>query len=547
MTSLSSIARGRFEGRAYALWFAVSIGVLFAVHELWLMYATHAYTRLIPGTHEIVHIDDSAVTVINGVSDLPTRSARYEAARLAYAKTIARRQPLFSLEGTDLKTLLRALNELEAGENGLVRLQNTDLEKVRVAALYDTDLIRAAAATEQARRDFLSEGSAFALAQYTRSQTHFMSRYQKGLEIFEREFHASVPEDSKSYATARHVITRDSMVATLEILVRRGKEASTKLSRDRLCYAGFVLLCRDIPLPVVTTTPKDTITESSRTRSHEARELYTHMRSVNTPLGITIVADESTCVDSRYAQPLFALREYGTIFLPLATTTRITHIGNIRLVETARAQDVPFFALYHKKNIPYAPVFEFNFYSCPIMDDDVARIFATQLVQERIVADPFSALLGGQSELTDLESRLRGEEIYETDARQYVQTALEIARRIDARLVNEILPYALMLEKRTAGYERMVADIALMTHSQLGRVERDMPAALDPTSLYMFRNGLVPLFFGSNGTFGTEKITFPAKPDSLKEPYVYLSELRDSGIPLSSIIESVHRYYEHAQ
>jgi len=546
MTSLSSIVRGRFEKKTYALWLAIALASLFAAHELWLMYATHVYVGLIQNTNEIVTIDDSLVTVINGTSQLPTR-ARHEAARLAYAKTLVRRQPLFSLEGTDIDTLTRALNELETGEIGLAQTQRTEIEKERVASLYDTDLIRAAVNTEQERRSFLSEGSAPALARYVRAQAYFVSRYRKGLEAFEKNFRASIPPDSKSYATAQHVITHDSMIGALHTLSRRSTETANILSRDRLCFGGFVFTCREAKLPTVTSSAKEPITESSRSLSREARELYAHMRSVNTPLGSTIVTEESTCIDSRYAQPLFALREYGVHFLPLASTTRITHIGNIRLVETASAQDVPFFALHHEKHIPYAPVFEFNFYSCPLMDDDVARISATQLVHERVVSNPFSTLLGDE-ELSELEFLLSQSEIYESDARRYVQTALERAQGTDARLVNEILPYALMLEKRTAGFERTIADIALMTHSQLARTQHNMPiAALDPASLYMFRNGVVPLFFGNNVTFGTENVTFSAKPDSLDEPFTYLSELRNAGVPLAAIIKSLHDYYEPTQ
>jgi len=444
-------------------------------------------------------VEDGSVTkngiAVNGTAALPPLE-------LAYALTLARRSPVFGLEGDDPAQLDAAVSNLVSAQQGLAKLQHTSTSSALVlSSLYPIDFLRALAALEQSRQSFLHSGSDTDLSAYIDAQRATLAAYEKNLRSFRSAFEQAVPADVAEYGTTAGVVDRNSSLASLDGLGNMATDDTKLLERRELCLSGSTAFCNadELALP--------TLPDVSPLRQASSPAFLKNVLSIYTdasdkgPVQQVVELAQGTCVRDVDAPPIYALYASGNPAIPLPW---LTFAGDILVIRAAQYPDIPYYQYYLAHDVSYVAWRPSTHYTCPDFDTDFGAVFAVQAAEQAAAQHPFSALAskGSSSQLARLEAALvspKDGTVRETDARAYVSLARRMidAGTLSSEASDAVASLSLLLQNKSGGFVDMVSRMASIEKINTGILAKGTPVELGTPYLFYVRSAFFSLFLGA--------------------------------------------------
>ena len=458
-------------------------------------------------------------TSVGGAAALP-------ALRLAYALTIARRSPVFGLDGTDPKQLDNAVSLLVSVQEGFAKLQRTSTSSALVSSsLYPIHFLRSLVTLEGARQTFLKDGSDTDLSTYMSAQQTTLSAFKNDLQQFRTGFERAVPAKALEYGTTAGVIDRNSSLAAMDGLRHMAAVDESLLQRRTLCFSGVTLFCdaTDIALPVLSA-----VAPSRQSFSPEfinnVLNIYTEASGKDPARQVVEIA-QGSCIRDVDAPPIYALypfNGFGTsILFPV-------FMGDILLIQASQYSDLPYYQYYLDHGIQYVVWRPSTHYTCPDFDTDLGATFATTDVQETATKHPLSALASKADAvgLAHLETALvtpKDGVLRETDARAYVTLGREMVEKgtLPPEAADTIASLSLRLEKKSAKFDYMVYRMASTEKIDTEILKKGATVELGTPYLFYVRSAFFSLFLGAE-----------ERPETYRSPVNTTIPLTSSQLPL---------------
>lgn len=469
--------------------------------------------------------------------------------KLAYAKTLAARSPILALSGVSLDEFDAAIARLERTQERLADAQTSVIERARTSSdLYPTRFLHAAAALENTRRAFLKDGTYEDLRSYLLSERLAIVAYQSDLNRFRRGFENVVPQDVPAYATAKDIVSRESMLDALDAL-ERGISAAmdTHLAR-RACLFGRTAACqaRDLALPSLVERSIDA-SSSGVQKAQFSRDILARAGIPPQP-GPFIRLSSSECV-ARDESPLM----YAFSGISQASSAHSyrspVFVGHVALIDISDYDDLPFYSYFASHGARYVPVRDLTYYACldaafdkggVLAVENIARL-ARELRVSRFASGPLKEML------EDDERRLASTEVIsEGDAVRYLHDARALieSASLPDDVESDLVSAWLELATRGGGTLHTLADIAAFEGTNLQLAEEGIVYDFGARYLFFVRSGFLGLFMAQNPSLiDTETRFFEANSLSEHEqPFRYVSHLDADEI--EHVIEDMRMYFD---
>lgn len=493
--------------------------------------------------YEDVSLDGVNYTVIDGVVYRDKiRVAGLEQIvplRLAYEKTLARRNPLMSLAGTNPSDLESALTSL-AGEQAELSAIQTSPEHASVvrSALYPMDFLRDLPVLERTRLNFLQSGSENDAHLYEDTLHKAITDYATDIRLFRLAFSRYVPETIRSYSNAGLLISRNQTLEAITTLAQSNKRTQSLYEHRLSCIQGAWKACRDSDLtfPEIATGDGNSATPSQLQTAQEVRRIISvslsnpALASKTLPL---LQLGSAVCTGGTTMPPLFIIAPEQSL-VEDATHTNLFLVGDIRLTKTADFPSVPYETFFTKRDIPYIPSNPLLHYECPYMGNDFGNAFALFEVSIAAAKNPASvyATDAQKTALTTLEDSLAPSSriLKETDARSYVRLVESLAQSTDAPQVlrDEAAQLTLLFKDPTAGFAQAITWVAEAEKRNMSAAHAyGVPVDLNPDTLFYFRSGFILFFMGTNSsvTGSTSSYFETVNIPVSAQPFIYYSNL----------------------
>lgn len=494
------------------------------------------------------HVTDGAITQ-DGKS-VETGTTRILA--LAYAKTLARRSPLFALDHADPDMLVRAAEALQRDAESLADVQDSPhhASLVRTGVLYPANFLRALADAEEARRAFLAEGTLDAYNRYSAALEDAAETYAHDIRLFEKTFRKAVPEDIGSFVAAGDRVTYTTVLESFQAM-KNGVAAVSRRLRDReRCFRGYVSKCRteELQLPHLDAIELETIESSSYETAREIQTILAEAQESTLAVQPVIRLSGSVCGRNTPGDPYFSTRERATLSGEIYRIP--TFLGNIRFTDSAVHAQVPFYGYFARNDARYILNTPFTYYGCMRIGSDVGRLFAVQAVREFAETQPVSAFAHGASadELRILEARLTasGIAINEYDASEYVNLALAliVEDRLPKEISDAVVSLANAFRMGSAGFENTVLAIADISERNVKLVESGIAVGIEAPYLFYVRSGYTALFMTHNPSLGVDSGFFePVSIAPEDQPFTFYSDLQGRGVSRQKLVRDLGFYY----
>lgn len=374
-------------------------------------------------------------------SDSPLNDSQLSAAR-----EYAARAPVLSIMGTDPERLLRAVESLER------------VQEEYGMELYPVTFLREVARAEQARLGFIHKPTAEHWGTYATQLGRTFDAYQKDLRTFTQNFKESVPEDTKAYTVPEGFITRAQSILVLETLAREVDNTHERFKAHVTCIGGSVSTCEEESLPPLPATTSTTLPPAVQ----EILTLLREGKGRDEPT--TIVALTSSHCAARQPTPHpFALYESPEHALDFE------YVGDLYFYPMsvlAGSYAKPF----KERGVSYVPFSPANFYRCPNIMSDLARIAATELAYEAFEINPQT--LAGVPLL------------YESKAIEAVNASSSPLRHVFAN--------------QSAGLDTLVEHIVKIREADKQSAARGMPQEEGLDYLYRVKSAFLALYLAHN-------------------------------------------------
>ncbi len=466
-----------------------------------------------------VLVDGHTARVHEGVASLSgesTEKQSREALRLAYARTLAERNPLFAFPGTTPSDLTYAVDVLEATANQLADLHKEDgrVGLIRTS-LYPIEFLRAAAAAETARLEFIAHTDSRHEQEYELAVRKEITAYVSDLRAFRDAVSKAIPDSTPAYVAAGKIVSKTTILSAIAA-IKAGLQASVhQFDRRILCLRGHVGRCNpeDLSLPTLNVPEPDYIDAEYIVRAREVRSFYANMvddsQIRDAPL---IVLSKSTCVADAPSPPIFVVTETTTA-QGAPTHNRPLFVGDVRFIRIDEYGDLPFYKDLRSRGMEFVLSPPLLHYECM----DGARE-ANAILSTRAVLSASSSVL------------------YQADA---IRTANENALSGDPAGIAQ----ALAIKYNSMQFDQSLRDIAWAEQKNLHLLRQGLRPDLNITNLFVSRSGFVALFATHNTSFFEKELAlFPASyiPAS-QQPYLYDSQT-PSGAEKRKLRQDVKEY-----
>lgn len=303
-----------------------------------------------------VSIDGFVYTVahgrVSGERGVPDRKTKERALRLAYSAETAARSPLLALPGTDPDSLLYAVSGLSELSRSLASLQKRARDKAFVEhTLYPIAFLEAAAEAERAREFFLTEPSETRERAYYDALRTEATAYLNDIGRFREGVRNVVSDNAGAYVAAGKIVSKESFLEALGTLESGMLGTMERLEARERCIRGAFLSC-DIRALRIPRIKENEVAAISAAKVETARENQETLLPLEKERGTQslVLLEKSACLRDTDT-PLFALsREIGEA--PNAPPRRRGYyIGDIRFVDTATHENLPFYRDVRKRNI----------------------------------------------------------------------------------------------------------------------------------------------------------------------------------------------------
>ena len=502
---------------------------------------------------ETVFFDGRSYQIHNGMvvslkEPVPGIREKFVALRLAYALALARRAPMFSLEGSDPDAFESALESLIDTRDALAHSQNNPKDELLVReSLYPIRFLLSLVETERARRAFISSGSAENERHYRRSVATTVQNFETDLRKFRIGFEGAVQEDASPYTVLGGTITRQSFlkaIGDLQALVPLLKSA---VATHNYCIDGIKHSCA----PAEIVFPSLPALASGEQNSTVAPLLFQDVLELRTQLADTpsnieelplVSLVDSACVNTFLGPAYFLLREQSQNYR--RSVTSIEFVGDILLYSTlASAQNkggqvVRYFA---EHGISYLLLSPTAYYQCPNVGSDLARGFGAVRAAQWLRSTP---LLTSQEKSSLYSDALQEEDVFALVAE--VSDALKAIDTPFSKKDTDVLSALVVtLRDRSAGVEALITEIATYGAQDIKMREVGIPLASSTSYLFFTQSAFLPLFLSHNRSVSPADISLfeGDEPQALPEFLLLWSELR-SSVPRKKIIEDINFFFK---
>lgn len=536
-----------------------------AITRIDLSRASTFYARELsnsPAVHT-VRFDGEEFTVRRGtVTDesgkVVTGSRLVRALKIAYARAIAQSNPLFSLEGTDLARFQEGIALLQKLASNEADVQKNKQDADSVRDLYPVSYLRALAVAESERRAFIADASEARAKAYSSAVSDSITAGLASLRAHRLSFTSVVPlthpkvygvpldmdkepDDVGTYGQPGGIVSRASVVRSMDSIEDRFKELSRHQSERSRCLKGLIYACRqDEILPAVPLVP--TVPDSA------ASLPLPEMRAVLAKMTLdpafatnpAIVLRESTCAGALDLQPLFFLRKGKSAEREEA----VFFAGDIiatRVPETA----FPFFRALKERNIQHLSYWPVVYYRCPTITIDTGRVRAVEAIALHASEAPFSEDVSPQSAplLHEFEKRLRNSPVKESDALGYLKEARETILRdpnASQEAFRELSTLILMARDGSRQFEEFLRTIAVTEEDNRRLEASGIPFVHIAKFLYFIRDPFFALFLAGQDA---SQVTTPLESTTLPAKHPFLFYSRESKESRSRIMSDLREYH----
>ncbi|MFA7310043.1 MAG: hypothetical protein WC050_04015, partial [Candidatus Paceibacterota bacterium] len=273
------------------------IGVQSAYHDAKRQAAISyfAYALLMNRARETVIVADKRYSVESGVAwsadgSAATEGETYEALRLAYALSLARRSPILGMEGTAPNKLRDATDKLDRVAKELSSVQTNDADRDAVSkALYPTGFLRSLADLEEARNAFIASGKDTDEAMYQNRLGSTIGVAERDLQRFKKAY---TNMQETRFAVPSGVVTKDGVLGTLQNIEDGFDSVRREAKRRDECTGGKISACQ--PEDLRLTNLKRLAGEGAAVREQAVR-----------PLTREVVSIREAAAGSRYSRDAF--------------------------------------------------------------------------------------------------------------------------------------------------------------------------------------------------------------------------------------------------
>ena len=499
---------------------------------------------------ESVSIGEKTYVVTDGTVSYQgspvTSSDALRALRLAYEKSAARRAPLISLSAVEPQEFIEAVGYLQDTATLLAQRQRRPLDALLVhTSLYPTDFLMSAARTEQARRSFLESGSITDAYLYESALRLAISAYHADISRFRSAFLATVPANTKRYATYKNIVGRNDITDALKMLDDGMSDTALVFSKRLACFSGKISECEtaDVQLPTLI-EPLDTHL------SPAAIAFAEHIRTLNSDKIATeidpksdslIQLSESACLNPQPStgilftfQKMVSLPELPSFRSPL-------FVGDLIFIRSTPYASLPYYSYFASNNIEYVPSRPLTYYECPETARDQGTVTAIRTTRDFAVSSHLSSYAVGETKTTleQLERKLNSRPIVsEKTAVDYLNTAAALIEtgRVPVTLADSITELVLAMRDKSAGTYLTALQVAYYERSNMHLLDLG-GVRIDFGALYFFfaRSAFASLFMeGNPSVIKHHSDFFPANNlPADEQPFVFYSAL-----PRTSTLEA---------
>lgn len=483
-------------------------------------------------------------------------SLRLPILELAYAKTLARRNPLMALPGVTTSQTRDIITNLEILQQELAAIQSAPVEKTLVTqALYPIHFLRAMTDVEDARREFLHSGNRATLYAYEKKQDIALVAFKRDLERYRAAFIELVPDTSQQFELGDMYVSYDSVLQTLEALKKANGHIRTLYEHRISCLRGFIRTCPSLELPALSPVLKEDISESELALADDIVYLFKQVattspvsrESPNIPI---IALSQSHCTDGS-GPPLFSIIPVVST-VGLVSFAKVNFVGDIRFIDSHSLDEVPFFRFFATRNVTYIPTSPLLHYGCPTFALDAAAVNSVYAVSRFAVQTPLSAYAEDEKrqQLRELETLLTTSTerpLYESDARNYLIAAAELIRTGALPIPVRDAAIAIILEMHvgSSGFNELLLGMIDIDTTNARIWKKGIPVDLAASYIFFFRSPFLFLFMSHNPSVaGIPPLTQAAPAVNRKTPYVFYSHLPHTEAFVETILEDMRVYRE---
>jgi len=470
------------------------------------------------------------------------------ALRTIYARTLAERNPLMALPGTDLDRLDSNVSALSALEEHFIEVNASSSDAALLRSLYPTDFLAALSTVERARRAFVRSGSAADQAVYEAAAAAAFASYRQDARAFKRAFAQAVPETNARFATDGNIISRVDILDSMDTLLRAVTSTEARFAARTRCTRGTIGACvaSELVAPTIPITPEYSVSATELSQARAVRTLQaTAHQDASVAQGPMYLLQSSECVANIPGAPLFVF------YTQLATSSYSglfpMYVGNIRFNETDATRGGPGFKAFSialKERVTYILDSPMVHYSCIQMAHDSGKLFAMRAAYELAQAHTLSAYATSTKEKRTLQALERAGEVV---SQSMVEAYLDAARRLPlpaalaARLHDLSLAYVFTSERFDANLGEILND----EESNLALVGLGWPISVDVPYAFFIRSSIQMLLLADNSSaVGALPRLFP--PNTLApedEPFVYYSQLPHDQNSIAKLVRDINFFY----
>ena len=318
---------------------------------------------------EIYRVVDGTVyrgdTQVTGIATLPML-------KLAYETTLARRDPLFALPGTDPKALRTATKTLSGIGARLSALQSNKAEARLALRLYPIGFLQSLADLEEARQRFIHAPTPENARAYRSLLPRTIREKEWAVQDFTNAFNEATATSTERLVLFGGVLSSTTERAALEAIAQNLTKEQEAAAKRMRCTAGLTKDCNALPLiqPSVATTSRQPVLPAL---ANEVLELWDAAFGTQPLARTAVLLSQSVCLPTM-----------GAVYVTLSTrqtqsgiSTWLTYVDDIFLYQLSELKKSAY-ADYMRRtyDMEYSPINPFAFYVCPQIGVDYGTAIA---------------------------------------------------------------------------------------------------------------------------------------------------------------------------
>jgi len=472
------------------------------------------FTSATQGVSENVTVSGVPYIVQNGVvteqsGGQPAKAQQLAALRLAYALTLARRDPLFDLAGNNVSNLRSATTDLARAQKEIEQLQASSTDVELIANLDPISFLSALADVEQARETFIASGKDTDEQSYEAKLNIAVSAGSTDIQNFKSAYDEV---GHPSYTLIAGVVQGSNIDAELQSIADGFNSVATQAKARSACIAGDVWSCDqgDIAIKL----PQAAIATSTAPLPKVAQEVEQIFSATDYDEsdGQVMLLPSDPCVANLDAPPYFeALQRYPT---------RILFLGDMYFTDVGTGEYAS--GLFHNLGVSYLFYNPITYYTCIENGLVYAQTRTVSAISMALDGTSTAPVINYQDEVGELGVALQ-------NATPQQQKAF--------------LDIYLMAKDNDGAFPSVIEDIAGTENIDISQKEAGVPTDIDPTFLFSAKSGFYDLFMAYNPSFGSKPTDLysNAQANPILSTLIPWSQLSGS-VPMKKIESDLNAY-----